>query len=109
MSEVVVIGDEDTVTGFRLAGIREVLVHADAAATESYIRDSLQRDVGLVIITDRVAEEVRDILDRLRREKGRVKPIFVEIPDKRGPLKAEDRLQQLVKRVVGADITLEAM
>lgn len=109
MSEILVIGDEDTVTGFRLAGIREGLVHTEPAITERCIREGLQRDVGVVIITDRVAEEVRGLLDRLRREKGRVKPIFVEIPDKRGPLEAEDRLQQLVRRVVGADIRLEAM
>ncbi len=108
MTEIVVIGDEDTVTGFRLAGVREGLIHTSSAATDAYIRQSLQRDVGLIIITDRAAEEVRDTLDLLRREKGRVKPIFVEIPDKRGPLRAEDRLQQLVRRVVGADITLEA-
>ena len=108
MSNVVIIGDEDSVVGFRLAGIREALIHTDAREAERFILDALQRDVGVVIITDRAASEVRGLLDRLRMEKGRVKPIFVEIPDKRGPLEAEDRLQQLVRRVVGTDITLEA-
>ena len=108
MSNIVIIGDEDSVVGFRLAGIREALIHTDARETERFILDALQRDVGVVIITDRAASEVRGLLDRLRMEKGRVKPIFVEIPDKRGPLEAEDRLQQLVRRVVGTDITLEA-
>lgn len=108
MSSVVVIGDEDTVTGFRLAGIQETLVHRDVPQTEHFIRETLQRDVGVVIITDRVAAQVGGLLDRLRMEKSRVKPIFVEIPDKRGPLEAEDRLQHLIRRVVGTDITLEA-
>jgi V/A-type H+-transporting ATPase subunit F len=108
LNDIVVIGDEDTVVGFRLAGVVDSLVHENPAETDRFIRDCLQRDVGVVVITDRVAAEVSELLGRLRSEKGRVKPIFVEIPDKRGPLEAEDRLQQLVRRVVGAEITLEA-
>lgn len=108
MNDVVVIGDEDTVVGFRLAGIMDSLVHTDPGETERFIRETLQRDVGIVIITDRVAAEVSELLGRLRSEKGRVKPVFVEIPDKRGPIVTEDRLQQLVRRVVGAEISLEA-
>lgn len=108
MNDIVVIGDIDTVVGFRLAGIKDYLVHTDSGETERFIRETLQRDVGVVIITDRVAAEVSDLLGRLRSEKGRVKPIFVEIPDKRGPIVTEDRLQHLVRRVVGAEISLEA-
>jgi len=107
LSEVVVIGDEDTVTGFRLAGIRNTLVHEEASKTEAYIWRVLEKDVGVVIITERVAEQVRDLLDRIRREKARVKPVFVEIPDKRGPM-GEDRLRELVRRIIGTEISLEA-
>ena len=108
MSSVAVVGDEDTVVGFRLAGVRLCQVHAEPADTERFIRETLQADVGVVIITERVASEVRGTIDRLRGEKGRVKPIFVEIPDKRGPMESEDRLQKLVRRVVGTEVTFEA-
>ncbi len=108
MSEIAVIGDEDTVVGFRLAGVKDVCIHRDADGTDRYIRESLERDVGVIIITDRCAAEVRGLLDRLRSERTRVKPIFVEIPDKRGPMEGMDGLQRLIRRVVGAEVTLEA-
>ena len=108
MSSVVVIGDRDTVVGFRLAGISQCHVHDQPPETERFIREALGADVGVVIITERAASEVRGTIDRLRGEKGRVKPIFVEIPDKRGPMGGEDRLQKLIRRVVGAEVSLEA-
>ena len=108
MSSVVVIGDRDTVVGFRLAGISRCHVHDQPSETERFIREALSADVGVVIITERAASEVRGTIDRLRGEKGRVKPIFVEIPDKRGPMTGEDRLQNLIRRVVGVEVSLEA-
>jgi V/A-type H+-transporting ATPase subunit F len=108
LNSIVVVGDEDTVTGFRLAGVKDSLIHESADETERFVRSTLQRDVGVVVITERVASEIRELMERLRGEKGRVRPIFVEIPDKRGPMESEDRLQKLVRRVVGTEVTFEA-
>jgi V/A-type H+-transporting ATPase subunit F len=107
LNDIVVVGDEDTVTGFRLAGVKDCHVHTNPAETEEFIRNTLQRDVGVVIITDRVASGIRELMNRLRSERGRVRPIFVEIPDKRGPVRGEDMLENLIRRVVGTEVTLE--
>jgi len=107
LSSVMVIGDIDTVTGFRLAGVAEAYVHEDAARTQDLIRASLQRDVAVLIITERAAEDVRTLVDRLRSRKGIVKPVIVEIPDKKGPLGKEDLLRKMIRRIVGTEVTLE--
>ena len=107
MSSIIVIGDVDTVTGFRLAGVKEAYVHEDAAHTDEIIRSALTRDIGILIITERAAEDARPLVDRLRARKGIVKPVIVEIPDKRGPLEREDVLRKMIRRIVGTEVTLE--
>lgn len=108
MSEVVVVGDQDTVTGFRLAGVDNTHVHQGEAETREFVRSAVDRDAGIVVITQSVAEEIRGYLDRVRRERALVSPVFVEIPDRAGP-RGEDRLQQLIKRVLGTEVSLESI
>jgi len=107
LSEIAVIADEDTVVGFRLAGVVRTHVHSDPARTEAFIRDMMTKNVGVVVITHAVAAQIPGFVDRLRREKGRVEPIIVEIPDKGGPLEYDDGLRKMIRRVVGTDMVLE--
>ncbi len=103
-----VIGDRDTVTGFRLAGIEGTQVGENANEIRDFIQRSLDRDVGIVIITRSRADMVREYLDRVRRERALVKPVFVEIPDKGGSPE-EGRLEHLIKRVLGTEVSLESI
>jgi V/A-type H+-transporting ATPase subunit F len=83
--DVVVIGDRTTVTGFRLAG-----------------------SVGVVVITERIADKHRETLLRMGREKKGLAPIVVEIPDLTGPVKREkDPIKELIRRALGAEIEEE--
>lgn len=104
--ELVVIGDEDTRTGFRLAGVTRT-----CAGDEAKVRlgEMLQDDsIGIIMITERYAEENREILNRARRDKKRLTPVIVEIPDGTGPMARErDPLQELIRRALGAQIAEE--
>ena len=71
MYDIVVIGDEDTVNGFRLAGVKRSFVADSKEVALRIIREN--SDAGIIIITETLAEEMGDI-ERLK--KGKV-PIIV--------------------------------
>mmetsp|Transcript_8255 Transcript_8255/g.16498 ORF Transcript_8255/g.16498 Transcript_8255/m.16498 type:complete len:126 (+) Transcript_8255:83-460(+) len=111
---ICVIGDEDTVTGFLLAGIGEV----DAKKTSNFmvvtsrtqaseIEEAFQTytsrdDVAVVLITQNCADKIRYLLD----EYEAMIPAVLEIPSKDNPYDAQkDSIMQriLKKMTVGAD------
>ncbi|MFO7791741.1 MAG: V-type ATP synthase subunit F, partial [Candidatus Saliniplasma sp.] len=64
-------------------------------------------DVGVVLLSERIAEDIRDEMDRISEEKE-LYPVIIEIPDKKGPLEdKEDPLNKKIRRAVGIDITSE--
>lgn len=99
--KVAVLGDTDTVIGFSLAGIKIKKV-ADKKNVKNKIEEFIKKgDIGLIIITESLAEEIRSEIDELRKK---LYPIIVEIPDKKGPMERKDPIISLIKRTVGVDI-----
>lgn len=97
------IGDEDTVRGFRLAGIDGQVVLTDQEAEAALEHVAGRADVGLVIINDVVAAGIREQVDAFRLE--REQPLLVEIPGPQGPLAGRKTLRQLVHEAVGIRIS----
>jgi len=105
--KVCVIGDANTVTGFRLGGLGECYEVTHRIEALDVFRD-LARDaeVGLIIITEKIADEIRDEIPALIRDK--VTPVVVEIPDKEGHLETKvDPIRELIKQAVGVEIKYE--
>ncbi len=97
------IGDDDTVAGFRLAGVT-----SRAAATpeqaQAAIEEALRNaDYGVVIITERLADGVRQLIETIRLERER--PLIVEIPGPEGPSPGRRSLRQFVQEAVGMRIS----
>jgi V/A-type H+-transporting ATPase subunit F len=99
------IGDEDTVRGFRLAGIDGQVVSSDAEAEAALQHAVGQTGIGVVIITDTVAADIRAQVDAIRLE--REQPLVVEVPGPAGPLAGRKTLRQLVQEAVGIRISQE--
>jgi V/A-type H+/Na+-transporting ATPase subunit F len=99
------IGDEDTVRGFRLAGIEGHVVTNPLEAEAALQQVVRRRDAGVVIITDAVAAEIRPQVDAVRLECER--PLLVEIPGPQGPVAGRKTLRQLVQEAVGIRISQE--
>lgn len=71
------IGDEDTVRGFRLAGVEGEVVGSAAAASAALAAAASRSDCGVVIITRAAAGMARAQVAGLRLERAR--PVVVEI------------------------------
>ncbi len=101
--EIGVVGDFDTVTGFRLAGVKEAYEAEEPGAAVESLKKLMKEDVGLIIITERLADEIREEMDALTA--GRAFPLIVEIQDKGGPVEGKiDPIKALIKKAVGVDI-----
>ena len=99
------IGDEDTVRGFRLAGVEGQAVTTPAQAAAALEAAVARADVGIVIVTDLVAADIRPQVDAVRTEEDR--PLIVEIPGPEGPMPGRKTLRQFVQEAVGIRIGQE--
>jgi V/A-type H+/Na+-transporting ATPase subunit F len=96
------IGDYDTVAGFRLAGISGQVVTSPERAVAVLEKMSANADIGIVIITEKLAEEIREKIETMRQSRER--PLIVEIPDSSGPLAGRKSLRDFVEEAVGMRI-----
>jgi V/A-type H+-transporting ATPase subunit F len=101
--KIAIIGDTDTVVGFRLAGILNSNVPSDASETrQALLAFSQNPNISIIIITEPLAEENRETIEELSE---RPYPVIVEIPDKTGRLEGkESPVRRLVKRAIGVEL-----
>lgn len=97
-----IIGDEETVLGFKLAG-----VEGEVTRTEEETRQALERafqmeDLGVIIIPERVAATVRKEVDRYLYKT--TFPLIIEIPDRLGPMEGRGSVRDLVRAAVGVKL-----
>lgn len=99
---IFVIGDNDTVLGFRLAGVRGSVVGEKDDATialESALRDASN---GLVLITESIADKIREQVNIHRASAGM--PIVLEIPGASGPSVSRVPIGDIVRKAVGVSV-----
>ena len=110
--QIAIIGDEDSVTGFLLAGIGSVdrmkrsnfLIVDQKTPIDKVImtfNEYINRtDIAIILITQNVADSMRDILDGY----DRYLPVVMEIPCKDHPYDPEtDSVMIRLKRMTGKD------
>lgn len=93
------IADEDTVRGFRLAGIAGQSVTTPDQAAAAVRQAVTQTEWGVIILTERLAASIRQQVEAIRMERDR--PLIVEIPGPEGPLPGRKSLRQFVQEAVG--------
>jgi len=97
-----VIGDESTVTGFGLAGVEGEVVETADEAREALAKAFASPDVGIVIVTEKIATELRTEMEAYIF--GRTFPLVIEIPDRTGPMEGRVSIRQLVRSAVGINV-----
>ena len=98
MSDVAIIGDIDTVTGFKLGGVKKgIIVNNDEEA-----KNALD-EISIIIITQKIADNIREHIHK--RLGSDVLPMVIEIPDKSGSSEGgADQMAALIKRVIGVEM-----
>ncbi len=103
--KIAVIGDMDTVTGFRLVGVSECATPKSPNETRELLH-SFFRDpsMGLIIITEPLAKEVEDTVVELSQSPV---PVILLISDRTGSTGTyEALLKELIRRAVGIEINI---
>jgi V/A-type H+-transporting ATPase subunit F len=104
-NKIAVIGDRDTVTGFRLVGVNECAIPKTPEETRKflyqYFRDPA---MGLIIITEPLAAEVDETIVDLSQS---AIPVILLVPDRNGTTGTyEAVLKELIRRAVGIEINI---
>jgi len=104
---IIALCDTHTAIGLRLAGLSDVRIPEPLEINEAIkiwnqIEDTAT-DVGLIIITEHIAELLGIQLEQFRIRN--LLPIILEIPDKSGRKKDHvDYVTHLIKKAVGMEL-----
>lgn len=102
MYKIAVIGDRDSVLGFRALGL-DVFFAGDAETARKTLHRLAQQEYAVIYITEQLAQ---DLTGEITRYKNAVMPAVILIPGKGGSLGlAGHALQAAVERAIGADIS----
>ena len=94
-----IIGDENTVLGFGVAGVSgEVAANADEArqAFGALLED---KEVCIIIMTERIADMIRSVVDKYLLTESF--PLIVEIPDRHGTQPNRPGIKEMVNTAIG--------
>jgi len=101
MSEIAMLGDRDSILGFKSLGVSVFPVN-DKDDCILTLRDAIKQDYKVIFVTEQMAPDSDEITNLLS---GRTFPVITIIPSNRGTTgMAMKRLQALVRKAAGADV-----
>ena len=99
--QIAVIGDWESVMGFRALGLDTYPVNSADEARER-VRELAKTDCAVIYLTETLAKDMGDTLSRYKDE---LRPAIILIPGREGSLGIGKRdIQRAIERAVGADI-----
>ena len=101
MYKIAVLGDQDSVLGFKALGL-DVFPAESVEEAKKTLHRLAKEDYAVVYLTEQLAQYMNDELDRYKDE---LTPAIILIPGKEGPLGiGMANVKKSVERAVGADI-----
>ena len=96
-----VIGDKDSILGFKTLGVATFPV-VDAQAALSVLMQVVKEDYAVLFITEELAQHLEDSIAELNK---RFVPVVVPIPNNKGTLGiGMSKIKESVEKAIGADI-----
>lgn len=92
----------DTYTGMRLAGVEGAVVHGKAELRAALDRVMADKEIAIVILTEKFGREYPEIIDEVRL--SRSLPLLIEIPDRHGTQRGENFITSYVNEAIGLKV-----
>ena len=103
MYKIAVIGDRDSVLGFKALGVSTHFAY-DADRTERLIKRMAREKYAVIFITEELAEMTKEVIERY---KSRTIPAIIPIPSNQGSTGiGMQMLNDNVEKAVGVNILL---
>jgi V/A-type H+/Na+-transporting ATPase subunit F len=102
MKAYLISDNVDTQVGMRLAGINGVIVHEREKILKEIDKASHEKDIGIILITEKNAELVRGEINNLKLNMSI--PLIIEVPDRHGALGERDRITRYINESIGVKI-----
>ena len=98
---IAVVGDWESVMGFRALGLTTCPASTPENAREE-IKRLAKEDYAVIYLTETLAKAMPDVLEKYKDE---LRPAIILIPGREGSLGiGRDNIQRAIERAVGADI-----
>lgn len=105
MTRIALVADKNTVTCFKLAGLKDVYCVENAEEAERRIRELSEKpDFVIILVTERIVDQVHAAIEKITERKY---PLIIPIPDVSGPITMKtDLIVELIKRKAGIEVKL---
>jgi V/A-type H+-transporting ATPase subunit F len=97
-----VVADQDTVEGFRYAGVRGTVAETPRRVARELDRLAESEEDLIIITTEQTANQVREKVNAIRY--GEAQPLIVEIPGPQGPSPESPSLLKMIREAVGIKV-----
>ena len=98
---IAVVGDWNSILGFRALGL-ETFPVKDAQAAKDTVRELAKENCAVIYLTEQLA---KDMPDPLQRYKDALRPAIILIPGQEGSLGiGQSSMESAVKRAIGTEI-----
>jgi V/A-type H+/Na+-transporting ATPase subunit F len=94
-----IIGDEDAIIGFGILGVPGKIASNTQEAQRAFEAILEDKDTGIIIITERVADMIRPLINKYLLTIGF--PLVVEIPDRNGTQADRPKIKEMVNAAIG--------
>ena len=94
--------NSDAMNGLRLAGIEGTVARSEADLRAALAAVAQQPDIGMVPVTEKIADACTAALDPVRAEQNG--PLLVTVPSTGGSAAGKDRITRYIREAVGIRI-----
>jgi len=94
-----IIGDEDTVLGFKMVGVSGKVAENADEAQRAFQAVLLDKETCIIIITERIADMIRPVVNKYLFTVSF--PLIVEIPDRTGREPGRAGIREMVNTAIG--------